>query len=159
MELRGPRPRPGLCCQLIWPKAHPYYTVTSAVITQQRLISVLFAVSFSRLLKVTVAQELLAPSWHPYICQSLLYVDKVSLHKRQPEALSHGHSRCQDIVWNSCQLSCCRTGMTGLLGTPFPAALQGSNLTGFSSAGEQLSWLISVMRSVFYYTYTYQVEI
>lgn len=109
MERGGPRPRPGLFCQLIWPKSQPYYTATNAVITQQRLISVLFAVSLSRLLKVTVVQEVLAPSWHSYTCQSQLYVvDKVSLGKRQPEALSHAHSRCQENVWNSCQLPIAR---------------------------------------------------
>lgn len=54
MERRGPRPRPGLCCQLIWPQAQAHSTTANAVILQLRLASVLFAVSFYRLLKTTV---------------------------------------------------------------------------------------------------------
>lgn len=104
MERRGPRPRPGLCCQLIWPQSQAYSTTTNAVIIQLRLASVLFAVSFSRLLKMTVGcNPLLHPGIHTSANHSLYAVGKLSLGKRQPEAPSHAHSRCQRSVWNSCQ--------------------------------------------------------
>lgn len=77
MELRGPRPRPGLSCQLIWPQAQAYSTTTNAVITQLRLASVLFAVSISRLLKMTVGcNPLLQPGIHA--CANHSFVQLVS---------------------------------------------------------------------------------
>lgn len=78
MELSGARQRPGRPCQLIWPQAQPYSITTAAVNIQLRLVWVLFTVSFSRLLKLTVA--LLLPGLVGTRAKSqLCMVGKVSL--------------------------------------------------------------------------------